>query len=115
LNEPASQQQTNITQDVIMSEHQCQRHAPLLRYEDANLTATCNGCYLGDAEKTVKAATANTIASIETYNKAQTPANREALSNAMFALEATLLFPDNNPTYCAALRLLSWYSAGEKS
>lgn len=89
-----------------MSEHQCQRHAPLVRYEDANLTATCNGCYLGEAEKIRETAVKATTAAIETYNKAPTPANREALSNSMFALEATLLFPDINPTYCAALRLL---------
>ena len=89
-----------------MSEHHCNRHAPLLRYEDANHAATCNGCYLGEAEQIRTAATKATIAAIEVYRQSQTQANREALSDAMFNLEATLLFPNNNPTYCTALRLL---------
>ena len=89
-----------------MSEHHCNRHAPLLRYEDANHAATCNGCYLGEAEQIRTAATKATTKAIEIYRQSQTQANREALSDAMFNLEAALLFPNNNPTYCTALRLL---------
>jgi len=49
-------------------------------------------------------ATAKTA--IKAYKKAPTEANRERLSDAMFALEATLLFPDNDFVYITALRLL---------
>ena len=89
-----------------MSEHHCDRHSPLLRYEDANLEATCNGCYLGEAEQIRATAATKATAAITTYRQSPTAANREALSDAMFAMEATLLRPDDDPIYVAALRCL---------
>ena len=48
----------------------------------------------------------NAKAAINAYNKSPTESNRERLSDAMFALEATLMFPDNDFVYITALRLL---------
>ena len=84
----------------------CERHAPLIRYEDACLTATCTGCCLGEAER-MRATVANKVSvAIATYRQSPTEATREALSDAMFEMEATLLWPDDDPVYIEALLIL---------
>lgn len=84
----------------------CKRHAPLLRYEDACLTATCNGCEMGKAESVKEAARRATAAAIIAYQQSPSAATKEILSDAMFAMESVIMRPDDDPVYGAALRWL---------
>jgi hypothetical protein len=85
----------------------CKRHAHILRYEDEINNNSCNGCYLGEAEQIRAKAVDKTAAAIKAYQQSSTQANKERLSDAVFELEAKLLFPDNNPVYVLAWQHLA--------